>query len=94
MDGSLVRVVVTKSGDEIVQKRIAEEPGLSYTYKTISSPLPIQKFAATLSLEPFGKPLISWSARFSSDDPGMEQVVVDEIEAGISAIDRILKARQ
>ena len=93
VDGSLVRVVTTNAGDEIVQKRIAEEPGLSYTYKTVSSTLPVEGFTGTLSIEPFGKPLIMWSGRFSSDDPAMEQVIVDEIEAGMSAIEGILSAR-
>lgn len=90
VDGSLVRVIITRTGDEIIQKRIAEEPGLSYTYTTVSSSMPLQKFTATLSLEPFDKPLLAWSARFSSDDPGMEQAVVGEFEAGIAAIEKIL----
>jgi len=91
LDGSLVRVIVTTTGDEIVQKRIAEEPGLSYTYTTVSSSVPVRKFTATLSLEPFDKPLLTWSARFSSDDPATEQTIVDEFEAGISAIEGALK---
>ncbi len=92
-DGSLVRVLTTVSGDEIVQKRIAEEPGLSYSYKTVSASLPIEKFTATLSIEPYGTPLIMWSASFSSDDPATEQIIVEEIETGIAAIENILKAR-
>ncbi|MGC3940755.1 SRPBCC family protein [Roseobacter sp. EG26] len=93
IDGSLVRVLTTVSGNEIVQKRIAEEPGLSYTYKTVSSSLPIENFTATLSIEPFGTPLVMWSGSFSSDDPAMEQIIVEDIETGMSAIEDVLKAR-
>ena len=92
-DGRLTRVLTTNAGDEIVQQRIAQEAGLSYTYRIISSSLPVEKFTATLSIEPTGNPLIEWSANFSSDDPAMEQVVVEEIEAGLAAIDKILASR-
>lgn len=93
MDGSLVRVLTTDAGDEFVQKRIAQEAGLSYTYKTVSSSLPVENFTATLSIEPFDSPLVMWSANFSSDDPTMEQVIVEEIEAGMAAIASKFDAR-
>ncbi len=93
VDGALVRVLTTDTGEEILQKRIAQEAGLSYTYKTVSSSLPIESFTATLSIEHFGSSLIEWSANFSSNDPAMEQVIVDEIETGMSAIERILVSR-
>ncbi|MBW4709517.1 SRPBCC family protein [Roseobacter sp. YSTF-M11] len=92
MDGSLVRVLTLEGGDEVTQKRIAQEAGLSYTYKTVRSSSPVENHTATLSVEPLGKPLIEWSANFSSDDPAMEQVIVDEIEAGLAAIDLLLAA--
>ena len=93
MDGSLVRVLTTRAGDTIIQQSLAQEAGLSYTYKTVSSSLPIDNFTATLSIEPFDKPLIAWSANFSSEDPAMEQVVVEDIEAGLAAIEMILTSR-
>lgn len=93
VDGSLTRVLTTNDGAEIVHKRIAEEPGLSYTYKTVSSSMPIEKFTATVSIEPFDRPLIMWIARFSSEDPAMEQVIVDEMEAGIAAMNNMLNAQ-
>lgn len=92
-DGALVRVLTTNARDEMVQKRIAEEPGLSYTYKVVTSSLPIENFTATLAIEPFDKPLIMWSGSFSSDDPAMEQVIVEQVETGMSAIASILDAR-
>ena len=93
MDGSLVRVLTTDTGDQMTQKRIAREEGLSYTYKTVSSSLPIEKFTATLSVQPGENLLIEWIANFSSDDPEMEGVVVGDIEAGLSAIKDILASR-
>ena len=77
----------------MTQKRIAREEGLSYTYKTVSSTLPIEKFTATLSVQPGENLLIEWIANFSSDDPKMEDVVVGDIEAGLSAIESILASR-
>ena len=93
MDGSLVRVLTTETGDKKIQKRIAREEGLSYTYKTVNSLLPIEKFTATLSVQPGENLLIEWIANFSSDDPDMERVVVGDIEAGLSAIENILASR-
>ncbi|WP_299409774.1 SRPBCC family protein [uncultured Roseobacter sp.] len=93
VEGSLVRVLMTDTGEEIVQKRIAQEAGLSYTYKTKTSYLPIENFTATFSIEPLEGSLIAWSANFSSEDPTMEQVIVDEIEAGLSAIEGTFASR-
>ena len=93
LDGSLVRVLTTDTGDQVTQKRIAREEGLSYTYRTVNSTLPIEKFTATLSVQPGENLLIEWNANFSSDDPDMEDVVVGDIEAGLSAIESILASR-
>ncbi|MDJ0639122.1 MAG: SRPBCC family protein [Paracoccaceae bacterium] len=93
MDGSLARVLTTDTGAKVTQKRIAREEGLSYTYKTVSSSLPIENLTATLSVQPGENLLIEWIANFSSDDPDMESVVVDDIEAGLSAIETILASR-
>lgn len=93
MDGSLVRVLTTDTGDQVTQKRIAQEEGLSYTYKTVSSSLPIEKFTSTLAIQPGENLLIEWIANFSSDDPAMESVVVDDIEGGLSAIESIFTSR-
>jgi hypothetical protein len=93
MDGSLVRVLKMDTGDQVTQKRIAREAGLSYTYAAVSPELPIERYTATLSVQPGEKLLIEWSANFSSDDPAMESVVVGEIERGISAIERMVVSR-
>lgn len=93
MDGSLVRVLTTDSGAQVIHKRIAQEDGLSYTYKTVGTTLPIEKFTATFSVQPGENLLIEWIANFSSDDPAMEHVVVTDIEGGLSAIERMFASR-
>ena len=93
IDGSLGRVITTVGGDEFVQKRIADDAGLSYTYKTVSSSLPIENFIATLSIERFSSPEVTWSGRFTTDDPAMEQIIVDAVESGMSAMESALKAQ-
>ena len=92
-DGSLVRVLKTTSGDEVVHKRIAREEGLSYTYQTVETSLPIGRFTGTLSVQPGEVLLIEWVANFSSEDPAMEEYVVAEIEAGLTAIHSLIGAR-
>lgn len=87
MDGSLARVLTIDTGDQMIQKRIAQEEGLSYTYRTVSSSLPIENFTATLSIQPGESLLIEWFANFSTDDPAMERIVVNDIETGLSAIE-------
>ena len=93
MDGSLVRVLTTDTGEHVIQKRIAQEEGLSYTYRTVSSSLPIEKFTATLSVQPGENLLVEWSANFSSDDPAMERVVIDSFERGLSTIESMVASR-
>ncbi|MEO9821011.1 MAG: SRPBCC family protein [Paracoccaceae bacterium] len=93
LDGSLVRVLSSNGREDVAQKRIARESGLSYTYKSINSNLPIENFVSTLSVEPGNKARIEWSANFSSEDPAMEKLVVQEIETGMSAIEQILTGR-
>ena len=86
IDGQLHRVLITTDGSEFVERRIAVEAGLSYTYRIVASPLPVERYTATLAIAPDEGALISWSARFSSEDPAMEAVVGSIFEAGLSAI--------
>lgn len=86
-EGRLERVLTTTDGAEIVERRIAVEPGLSYTYRISASPLPIERFTATFSIEPLDGARVTWSARFSSDDPTMEATIVEFFETGLAAIE-------
>lgn len=87
IDGSLHRSVTSDDGAVYLEKRIAVDPGLSYTYRIIDSPLPIKNFTATFSIEPLDGSLVSWSARFMSDDPKMADTISEMIEIGISEIE-------
>lgn len=86
IEGRLHRSVVTADGAIYLEKRIANESGLSYTYTVMDWPLPIEKFTGTFSIEPLDGSLISWSVRFSSDDPEMEATVAEMLDVGIAAI--------
>ena len=88
VDGTLVRVLTTGAGNKIEQKRVYQD-GLLYSYTTVDHYLPIENYRATLSITPMEKTLIEWTANFSSDDPAMEQIVVKEVEDGMSAIEEI-----
>ncbi len=86
-DGALHRILTTVEGGEFVEKRIAFEAGQSYTYSIVSSPLPIENYTATFSIESLNGSLISWIGHFSSDDPSMEAAIAGIYEAGLSAIE-------
>ena len=86
MEGKLHRVLTLGNGAEFVEKRVAEETGLSYTYTIVSSPLPVEKYVATLSITRGDETNITWSGRFKSDDPGMEGVIAEIYDAGLAAI--------
>ena len=87
IDGALHRILTTADGAELVEKRIAAEPGLSYTYSIVSSPLPIEKYTATFSITRGKNSAITWSGRFSSEDPGIEATITEIYESGLSAIE-------
>ncbi len=87
IDGRLNRILTTGDGGRFQEQRIATEAGLSYTYKIVSSPLPVTRYAATLSVEPRDGALVTWSANFSSDDPSMEAAIAGLIEAGLAGIE-------
>lgn len=86
IDGRLHRVLTDTDGSESVQQRIAVEPGLSYTYKILSSPLPLEKYTATFSIEPHDGSRVTWSARFSTDDLRTGAAIAEMYDTGLSAI--------
>ena len=90
VDGRLHRQLATTEGAEILERRIAVEPGLSYTYRIESSPLPVEGFTATFAIAPNDGSLLSWSARFSSDDPAMEAVIGGLFDSGLAAIETMI----
>ncbi len=90
IDGGLHRVLTLADGAEFVEKRIAEEPGISYTYTIESSPLPLEKYVATMAITRGAEPTLTWSGSFSSDDPSMEDVIGGIYDAGLASIGAML----
>ena len=86
IEGKLHRILTTNSGETFVDRRIAKESGLSYTYRSSQSPLPVDNFIATLSVEPNDGAEVTWSVNFSSEDPAMEGKVIELIETGLAGI--------
>ena len=91
-DGRLHRVMTPVDGAIFEEQRIAAEHGLSYTYKLAESPLPVENYIATFSVEQVDGVVITWSARFSSEDPSVETEVIGMIEAGLEGINQQIGA--
>ncbi len=85
-DGAVHRVLQVDGGAEFVERLIAVEPGLSYTYSIVSSPLPLENYTATLAITGGKSATVTWSGNFSSDDPAMEGVISDIYASGLAAI--------
>ncbi len=86
-DGAVFRRITVGEDAEVWEKLIAVEAGLSYTYSITDAPFPLDRYVATLSLTR-GKPhRITWSGKFKSDDPNMEQAVAGIYEAGLAEIE-------
>lgn len=87
IDGKLHRILDLAGGGEIVERRVAEEPGLSYTYSIVTSPLPLDRYTGTLSITRGEPSVITWSGQFDSDDPESENLIGSIYEAGLAAIE-------
>ncbi len=85
-DGAIHRLLTLGNGAQILEKLIAVEPGLSYTYAIVESPLPVENYVSTISITGGDTATVAWSGRFSSDDPGMEAVIGDIYDQGLAAI--------
>lgn len=91
IDGGLHRILTMDGGGEFVEKLIASEPGLSYTYTIVEGPLPLESYTGTMSITP-GQPVeVTWSSRFKSVDPDMEALVASVYEGGLAALKALLE---
>ena len=86
IEGGLHRVLQLADGAEFLEKRVASESGLSYTYSIETSPLPIERYVGTLSVTAGDATTITWTTRFKSDDPEMEAFVGSIFDAGMAEI--------
>lgn len=87
IDNGVHRIVTLQSGAEIVEKRIASEPGLSYTYRIVDSPLPLDKYTGTLSITRGAPVEVMWASRFSTDDPSLEAAIIGLYESGLAQLE-------
>ena len=86
IDGGLHRILTMDGGGAFVEKLVASEPGLSYTYSIVEGPLPLERYTGTMSITP-GQPVeVTWSSRFKSPDPAMEGAVIGVYESGLEAL--------
>lgn len=87
-DGTVHRLLTLKDGGEFLEKLVAVDPaGPNYTYSIVSSPMPLTGYTATLSVTAGDPSTVTWSGRFSSDDPGMEAVFGGIYDAGLAEIE-------
>lgn len=85
--GGVHRILTTQDGGQFVEKLIATEPGLSYTYSIIEAPVPLERYTGTLSIAPGDPTEVTWSSRFKSADPEMEGLITGVYEAGLAALE-------
>lgn len=86
IDGGLHRILTMDGGGAFVEKLVASEPGLSYTYSIVEGPLPLERYTGTMSIEPGDMVEVTWSSRFKSADPEMEALVGGVYEGGLAAL--------
>lgn len=85
-DGAVHRLLTLENGATVLEKLIAVEPGLSYTYKIVESPLPLKKYTSTLSITGGATATVTWSGNFSTDDDSLEGLFTDIYNTGLNAI--------
>ena len=86
-DGGVHRKLKLDNGAEVLEKLIAADPGgLNYTYSIVEAPLPIENYTATLAITRGSPAILTWSGKFTSDDPSMEAVFSGLYESGLDAI--------
>lgn len=84
--GGVHRILAMDGGGTFVEKLVATEPGLSYTYSIVEAPVPIERYTGTLSIAAGDPVEVTWSSRFKSADPEMEALVAGVYESGLAAL--------
>jgi hypothetical protein len=89
--GMHVRTLALKGGGTIVEERVSySNQKMSYTYKILSSPLPVSHYKSTLSVAPDGSgSTVTWTGTFQAkgaDDAKAEDVIGGIYDAGLKGI--------
>ena len=85
-DGVLHRHLVLGDGAPILEEIVSAEPGVSYTYKIIESPLPIADYVSPLSVTAGNPTTITWEGSFTSEVTEMQSAIQGLYDGGLGAI--------
>ena len=90
-DGKDIRTLSLKGGGTIVEERTADsEKGMTYSYKILESPLPIEDYKSTIRVMKHGKgSKISWMGIFKAKgapDAKAKEVIAGIYDAGLKGI--------
>lgn len=89
------RYLTLAGGGEIVEQETARDDGqMSYSYRIVSGPLPVDGYQATISVTPVNamKSTVTWSSTFEANGvPGdqAEDVIRGVYEAGLQNLKRM-----
>lgn len=87
IDGSVHRNLTLADGAEVVEKLVAVDAGgLSLTYAIVTAPLALDRYTATLSITRGDPSTVTWSGRFTTDDPALEAFFEGFYDAGLAVI--------
>ena len=90
-DGKPLRTLSLKGGGTIVEEQTAnDDAGKSYSYKILSSPLPIEDYTSTIDVAKSGSgSKVTWMGKFKAKgapDAKAEEVIAGIYEAGFKGI--------
>ena len=82
-DGKEMRTLSLKGGGTIVEERTADsEKGMTYSYKILESPLPVEGYTSTIKVAKDGKgSKVTWMGMFKAK--GAPDAKAEEVIAGI-----------
>lgn len=78
---NMQRVLLLNGGGEIVEDLIKYKDNKSYTYKILSSPLPVQNYVSTLSVKSIanGKTQVIWESHFDAGEGVLDSKATEVI---------------
>jgi mxaD protein len=91
-EGAIRTLTLAGGGGTIVERRTAHSDAkMSYSYVILSSPLPVQHYASTLTVKPgaTGKSMVSWTGSFDAKgapDDKAKEVIQGVYDAGLARV--------
>jgi len=90
-----VRALTIKDGPTFTEELLSfSEPGHTYQYRIIESPLPLQNYVATFTVKPGkeGTTVVTWSAKFTRKNPSDNPPEAENDEAAVKLITGVFQA--